>query len=369
MAEFVPVPIGRLLRRANREYSRQGAVFGLPEQKFYRPPALRDADTAPGPSTLDLSVRVSGQRAGNPMGLAAGPHTQLAQNIALGWLAGARVFELKTVQVNDRITVPRPCIDAATIGYNTEWSQELRLDESLREYVKASMLIEALEAMGILGRGIGLEGRESPGGPPPRATPVDGGVVFDASVGYDLEGIRSPAMASWLESIRSAGAIVDDLRREIAAAFPGLRDFPFKTRIAAGVTVSTFHHTPPGEIERIGEFLIGDLGFHTMIKVSPPMLVRDIEIACRNLLLQHLDAGEDSVGTRVEIDHIGATLLGMQVTLKVRVAEVNGRAVVFEIDGHDPVEPIVRGKHARFVVDVAKTGQRLAAKAAKARGG
>lgn len=102
---------------------------------------------------------------------------------------------------------------------------------------------------------------------------------------------------------------------------------------------------------------------------ATPMLVRDIEIACRNLLLQHLDAGEDSVGTRVEIDHIGATLLGMQVTLKVRVAEVNGRAVVFEIDGHDPVEPIVRGKHARFVVDVAKTGQRLAAKAAKARGG
>ncbi|HPW20480.1 MAG TPA: hypothetical protein PLE61_06665 [Vicinamibacterales bacterium] len=275
MAEFVPVPIGRLLRRAHREYSRQGAVFGLPEQKFYRPPALRDADTAPGPSTLDLSVCVSGQRAGNPMGLAAGPHTQLAQNIVLGWLAGARVFELKTVQVNDRITVPRPCIDAATIGYNTEWSQELRLDESLREYVKASMLIEALEAMGILGRGIGLEGRESTGGPPPRATPVEGGVVFDASVGYDLEGIRSPAMASWLESIRSAGAIVDDLRREIAAAFPGLRDFPFKTRIAAGVTVSTFHHTPPGEIERIGEFLIGDLGFHTMIKVSPPMLGRE----------------------------------------------------------------------------------------------
>ncbi len=102
---------------------------------------------------------------------------------------------------------------------------------------------------------------------------------------------------------------------------------------------------------------------------ATPMLVRDIEIACRNLLLQHLDAGEDSVGTRVEIDHIGATLLGMQVTLKVRVAEVNGRAVVFEIDGHDPVEPIVRGKHARFVVDVAKTGQRLAAKAAKVRGG
>ena len=85
---------------------------------------------------------------------------------------------------------------------------------------------------------------------------------------------------------------------------------------------------------------------------ATPMLVRDIEVACRNLLLDHVDAGEDSVGTRVEIDHIGATLLGMKVTLTVRVASVNGRSVVFEIDGSDAVEPIVRGRHARFVVDV-----------------
>ena len=100
---------------------------------------------------------------------------------------------------------------------------------------------------------------------------------------------------------------------------------------------------------------------------ATPMLVRDIEMTCRNLLLQHLDAGEDSVGTRVEIDHIGATLLGMRVELTVRVAEVNGRAVMFEIEGRDEVEPIVRGRHSRFVVDIAKTGARLAAKAEKAR--
>jgi len=100
---------------------------------------------------------------------------------------------------------------------------------------------------------------------------------------------------------------------------------------------------------------------------ATPMLVRDIEIACRNLLLQHLDTGEDSVGTRVEIDHIGATLLGMRVELTVRIAEVNGRAVVFEVEGRDPVEPIVRGRHSRFVVDVTKTAQRLAAKAQKAK--
>ncbi|HEU5293457.1 MAG TPA: LysR family transcriptional regulator [Burkholderiaceae bacterium] len=98
---------------------------------------------------------------------------------------------------------------------------------------------------------------------------------------------------------------------------------------------------------------------------ATPMLVRDIEIACRNLLLPHLDNGEDSVGTRVEIDHIGATLLDMPVEITVRLAELNGRAAVFEVEGRDSVEPIVRGRHSRFIVDVAKTAQRLAAKAQK----
>ncbi len=93
----------------------------------------------------DLSVKFLGKNAANPVGPAAGPHTQLAQNIVLAWLAGSRILELKTVQLNDRIELTRPCIDMATIGYNTEWSQELSLDESLREYVKASMIIEILK--------------------------------------------------------------------------------------------------------------------------------------------------------------------------------------------------------------------------------
>lgn len=99
---------------------------------------------------------------------------------------------------------------------------------------------------------------------------------------------------------------------------------------------------------------------------ATPSLVRDIEMACRDLLLEHLDPGEDSVGTRVEIDHIAATLLGMTVELSVRVLEVAGRGVTFEFEGRDSVEPICRGRHSRFVVDVAKTAQRLAAKAQKA---
>jgi predicted thioesterase len=99
---------------------------------------------------------------------------------------------------------------------------------------------------------------------------------------------------------------------------------------------------------------------------ATPMLVRDIEMACRELLLAHLDPGEDSVGTRVEIDHIAATLMGMEVELTARVAEVNGRAVTFDVEARDSVEPVCRCRHARFVVDVAKTAQRLAAKAQKA---
>lgn len=99
---------------------------------------------------------------------------------------------------------------------------------------------------------------------------------------------------------------------------------------------------------------------------ATPMLVRDIEIACRDLLLAHLDPGEDSVGTRVEIDHVAATLMGMPVEIAVKLVELSGRAVTFEIAARDSVETICRGHHSRFIVDVAKTAQRLAAKAQKA---
>ncbi len=99
---------------------------------------------------------------------------------------------------------------------------------------------------------------------------------------------------------------------------------------------------------------------------ATPELVRDIEMACRELLLEHLDAGEDSVGTRIELDHTAPTLLGMSAEITVTVSAVNGRAVSFTITGKDPVEPICKGLHNRFVVDVTKTAERLRAKAGKA---
>ena len=99
---------------------------------------------------------------------------------------------------------------------------------------------------------------------------------------------------------------------------------------------------------------------------ATPMLVRDMEMACRELLLKHLDAGEDSVGTRVELDHLAASLMGMTVELDIELVELKGRAATFKVEGRDNVDPICRATHNRFIVDVAKTEKRLAEKAAKA---
>ncbi len=99
---------------------------------------------------------------------------------------------------------------------------------------------------------------------------------------------------------------------------------------------------------------------------STPNLLYDIEMTCRDLLLEHIDAGKDSVGTRIELDHTGATLLGMWVEISVTLVEVNGAAVVFEFTARDAVEAVAKGRHSRFVVGVEKTAQRLKAKLAKA---
>ena len=99
---------------------------------------------------------------------------------------------------------------------------------------------------------------------------------------------------------------------------------------------------------------------------STPKLLYDIEIACRNLLLAYGEPGRDSVGTRIELDHVGATLLGMWVEITVRLAAVNGNAVTFEFSARDAIEEIARGRHSRFIVSPEKTAQRLRAKLAKA---
>jgi len=102
---------------------------------------------------------------------------------------------------------------------------------------------------------------------------------------------------------------------------------------------------------------------------STPNLLYDTEVVCRDLLLQHIEAGKDSVGTRVELDHLGATLLGMWVEITVTLTEVNGAAVSFEFTARDAIEPVAKGKHSRFIVGIEKTAQRLKAKQAKAAAG
>jgi fluoroacetyl-CoA thioesterase len=110
---------------------------------------------------------------------------------------------------------------------------------------------------------------------------------------------------------------------------------------------------------------IGFMGREGMVYATPRM-VSDVEYACRDYLLQHLDPGEDSVGAHVSIDHLAATPLGLKVEISARVIEVDRRKVVFEFSVRDQVEEVGRGKHVRFVVENAKRAERLAAKRAKA---
>jgi fluoroacetyl-CoA thioesterase len=131
-----------------------------------------------------------------------------------------------------------------------------------------------------------------------------------------------------------------------------------KASLAAGVTTTS---TLKVDRERTIDFM----GEKARVYATP-MLIRDIEMASRELLLSHLDPGEDSVGTRIELDHLAATLMGMPVELTITIAVVNGRAVTLDVSGRDNLELICRGKHNRFVVDVKKTEERLAAKAKKA---
>lgn len=99
---------------------------------------------------------------------------------------------------------------------------------------------------------------------------------------------------------------------------------------------------------------------------ATPELVRDFEIACRDFLLEYCDAGEDSVGTGINISHSGATLLGMPVDITLTVAAVEGRKVSFSLVARDGAEEISRGEHGRFVIQVEKLRAKVAAKAAQA---
>lgn len=98
---------------------------------------------------------------------------------------------------------------------------------------------------------------------------------------------------------------------------------------------------------------------------ATPFMVRDMENTCRELVGEYLTEEENSVGARVEIDHLGPTLKGMWVEVKATVTGVEGRRVSFDAEIRDELDVVGKAKHVRFVVDLAKQRERLEAKAAK----
>ncbi len=303
MAELRPAPFRDLVTRLYREPATQASLFELPRKNWYRPE----------PDQPDLGVSFHGARAGNPSGPAAGPHTQMAQNILLSYVAGGRVLELKTVQEQDQLTIPRPCIDMANVGYNIEWSQELSVADALREYVAGAMLIEMFRHADELSGGH-LEG-------------LPGAVIYDISVGYDLAGITRDKLRGFLDGMRNAWSMIERLRAEIPRKFAAARELHYPARLSDSVTLSTFHGCPTDEIEKICELLIGEHDFNLMVKLNPPMLGRQ---RLEHLLHDVLGYTELRVNPRAYTS--GLTLdEGVQLCRRLTdFAEQRGRRVGFK---------------------------------------
>lgn len=237
-----PFSLEKLLSWISREWQRNRSIFGIPEPCFFVP-----SESDPFQCTL------FNRHLGAPVGVAAGPHTQMTQNIVAAWLCGARFIELKTVQTLDDLSIPRPCIDMQDEGYNVEWSQELSLEESLQQYVDAWVLIH------VLHRVLGFPGK----------TP---GVVFAASVGYDLAGIQTPNMQAFLKKIINAGQAVETALTCCERFFPETSGIQVPAAITNHVMLSTMHGCPPSEIGRIAEYLLGEYNVHTYVKLNPTLL-------------------------------------------------------------------------------------------------
>jgi len=235
---FRPIALEPLTRWIFSDLERGETVLGLPRPNLAVPSAR-------------LGSTLLGHTLGAPLGVAAGPHTQLAQNIVASWLCGARFIELKTVQILDQLKVSRPCIDSADETYNCEWSQELKLEESFDEYLKAWVLIHALAHR------FGLDGP---------------GTLFNMSVGYDLAGIKQPPVQRFIARMRDARRELELAREVVARVYPPARDLEIPHQLSDHVTLSTMHGCPPSEIERIAHFLLTGLGVHTWVKLNPTLL-------------------------------------------------------------------------------------------------
>ncbi|HBE15024.1 MAG TPA: putative selenate reductase subunit YgfK [Ruminococcaceae bacterium] len=266
--KMVPLSIRELLDRMTTEYKRIERAFTVQEGfKISRYDEWRKkyADSLGEQAVANLSgedkfLPIFGEKLEVPLGPAAGPHTQMAQNIISAYIGGARFFELKTVQVMDgeelAKCIARPCIKADDEGYNCEWSTELTVEQALEEYVKAWCVIK------VIARAFGL-------GDPD-------GFVFNMSVGYDLAGIQSEKLDRFIEGLKDASAlpIFIDTKNALKEYYPEYTELidSISPRICRSVTLSTLHGCPPDEIERIATYLLTEKGLHTFVKCNPTIL-------------------------------------------------------------------------------------------------
>ena len=250
-----PIKFKHLLRWMLDEYASQKSIFSIPEGKFYY-----KKDKA--------YFEIFGEKCETAIGPAAGPATQQAMNLAVSYLTGGRFFELKTVQILDALEVEKPCIDIPDEGYNTEWSTEFSVPEAFDEYVKGWFLVHILDKM------LGISQLD------------ERGFVFNMSVGYDLEGIKTPKIDNFIEGLKDASEteIFQECVRDLKAAIesgeiPNISDAAFadsiSPKISNSITLSTMHGTPPDEQEGICRYLIGEKKVHTFVKLNPTLLGYD----------------------------------------------------------------------------------------------
>ena len=243
---MTPIPFGNLMNWILEE-KKKGTVFGI-RKPFHADPAR--------------AYEIFGRKLETPFGPAAGPHTQLAQNIVAAYVAGSRFFELKTVQKIDGEDLPvnKPCIKADDECYNCEWSTELYVPQAFDEYVKAWFACKVLAKEMELGAADGFQ--------------------FNMSVGYDLEGIKLPKVDNFIEGMKDASEtsifkecrqwLLDNIGRFEKVEAEDVE--AITANICNSVTLSTLHGCPPQEIERIARYLLEEKDVHTFIKCNPTLL-------------------------------------------------------------------------------------------------
>ncbi|MGB4588874.1 MAG: putative selenate reductase subunit YgfK [Clostridiaceae bacterium] len=247
-----PIPFENLLEWMLKEYHEEGKVFGLPKNKFYLNRTGKTMETA------------FGENLGSCSGPAAGPHTQLAQNILTAYLAGGRFFELKTVQKLDgefmREAIAKPCINAEDEGYNVEWSTELTVEEAREEYIKAWLLCHvAMKEFEI-----GSERDFS----------------FNMSVGYDLEGIQTEKINNFIEGLKDASSsdffkdCMETLKtkQNLLLKFKADDLLKISPKICSTLSLSTMHGCPAAEIEKIASYILEEKKVSLFIKCNPTLL-------------------------------------------------------------------------------------------------